>query len=141
METIKLKSMTDFVLEFSKTNHNSDEFENIVTDYAEFLKQPLQLGFFVPCNLEGHHFDLRLIKAMDKSFDDEQERLLNEARERVLFKGFEWDCENDCVEYVLCDSGKWIFGAEDLENETIETFGGIENQIELTETAIKQIGL
>lgn len=55
----KLVSMTDFVLE---------QMENVMLDgtgsvcarignYANFLKQPLKLEMFVPCDDEGNVFD------------------------------------------------------------------------------------
>lgn len=63
--------MTDFVLESSqKLRHNDDcEFAYVVRKYANFLKQPLTLGMFVPTDERGDvwfvykpHFDLSAIK-------------------------------------------------------------------------------
>ena len=98
--------------------------------YIDFLKQPLQLGFFVPCDEDGNvlcepdeyqeFLKIGQQGIMCWGYNIYNQCLnFHKAKERVLFKGFEWD----------------------FENETIETFGGIENQIELAETAIKQIGL
>ena len=60
---MKLISITDFVLEQMKI-YNSTPFTNIpnpchvfidrVEAYAKFLKQPLTLGMFVPCDEEGN---------------------------------------------------------------------------------------
>lgn len=49
METFKLKSMVDFVLEsISKFNtYESEENLNSIVKYANFLKQPLKLEMFI----------------------------------------------------------------------------------------------
>ena len=157
---MKLISMTDFVLQIVQTpNVNEaicwEQTENRlqkIYHYGLFLKQSLTLGMFVPCD-ENNRILIEPDEYQDFLKIGQQGIMrwgyniynqcldFHKAKERVLFKGFEWDYENNCFEYALCDSGKWFLGAEDLENETIETFGGIENQIELSENAIKQIGL
>ena len=136
MEVIYLQSMTDFCLEILDENPPYNEVLMLIkiSNYATFLKQPLQLGFFVPCDENGNVLNLSdAFKSCEKGF------LYGKAKERVLFKGFEWNYVDECLTYGTDDSGIWFFGLEDFENETIETFGGIENKIELTETAIKQI--
>ena len=66
---MKLISMTDFVLEFennfprqfgeaySEYNESKSEYLNMklksYENYAQFLKQPLTLGMFVPCDEDG----------------------------------------------------------------------------------------
>lgn len=51
---MKLISMVDFVLKsennFNKGEIGFKEFTNIICNYANFLKQPLKLGMFVPCD-------------------------------------------------------------------------------------------
>ena len=49
METFRLKSMVDFVLEsISKFNtYESEENLNSIVKYANFLKQPLKLEMFI----------------------------------------------------------------------------------------------
>ena len=51
---MKLISMTDFVLEQSKKIMNCElthlESHHQIVDYANFLKQPLKLEMFVPCD-------------------------------------------------------------------------------------------
>lgn len=42
-----LKTTTAFIIAFSKTNHTSDEFENIVTDYAHFMDEEMTKEMFI----------------------------------------------------------------------------------------------
>lgn len=140
----KLISMTDFVLE---QNSNIDEtnikiLQNIV-DYALFIKQPLTLGMFVPCDLEGNFLEepifdeLLPMNEMDAIYAEYQE-----AKERVLFDGWE-----------LVFNGRW--GAEIAKNKktgrcqfNIKNYQNIEHVFNLcdfgftlTESAKKQLGL
>lgn len=70
---MKLISMTDFVLEQRGDN----------LKYAQFLKQSLNLGMFVPCDLEGNVLqDPGLIP----SYELQEYR---KYKERVLFEGTE----------------------------------------------------
>ena len=48
---MKLISMTDFVL-YKKESHTQ------IMKYAKFLKQPLTLGMFVPCDEEECMIDV-----------------------------------------------------------------------------------
>lgn len=138
--------MTDFVLEQYKNPLQDDQkaYENIIK-YAEFIRKPLTLGMFVPCDADGDVF----IKPNELEYQLANEEHMaskwvvnayQEAKEKVLFKGFEWDFNDKSVNMAM-KSGIWIFGVEDIENTNVESFGGIENEIELTESAIKQIGL
>lgn len=53
----KLISMTDFVLEQEKRlglwGDTYKDFTEKTSKYAQFLKQPLTLGMFVPCGEDG----------------------------------------------------------------------------------------
>ena len=58
---MKLISMTDFVinkrkelLRHSEYKNDLENYANIVYNYANFLKQPLNLGMFVPCDEDGN---------------------------------------------------------------------------------------
>lgn len=49
--------MVDFVLEESDKIYNKEDaniFASKVNTYASFLKQPLKLGMFVPCDEDGN---------------------------------------------------------------------------------------
>lgn len=108
-----LISMTDFVLEQSKIGmevqslshqlqNRADRFEKIVK-YAQFLKQPLTLGMFVPCDADGNVLeDIETgenLKFHPLTPGDEateywidykiRKKEYQEAKERVLFEGFE----------------------------------------------------
>ena len=78
----KLISMVDFCLEQRKT-HTGDfeDYCDLICRYAKFLKQPLTLGMFVPCDLHGNVLEEK------KPFQDKYYEY-QEARERCLFKGF-----------------------------------------------------
>jgi len=100
---MKLISCTEFV-EKSRLNSGvspfDDEQNNIDTSelykiyrYANFLKQPLTLSMFVPCDDEGNV--LEEPKYWNKKYNDdipESELILCEeyrqAKERVIFEGF-----------------------------------------------------
>lgn len=97
----KLITMTDFVLKQSKNKFmstglisNSDILEKIL-NYANFLKQPLKLGMFVPCDDDGNV--LKIPNLSNYSIDEEGSELYNialkkykKAKEKVLFDGFEY---------------------------------------------------
>ena len=84
----KLIGMVDFVCE------NTYKWE-LILNYANFLKQPLELGMFVPCDEDGNLIehprpiegDLGNIIYKDLFYKYKQ------AKERVLFEGFQY-CES-----------------------------------------------
>lgn len=167
MEAIKLQSMTDFVLEredtstFDTSQIDWYDLEQVKLDkirnYARFLKQPLQLGFFVPCDEDGNLWEFPPTNeewewAQKDSADAEQSYKMKQfyyekAKERILFKGFHSIGEN---EIELLNSDNWMsfsqktikftdeFGHE-IEVYRIEDL--IELNLELTDSAIKQIGI
>jgi len=151
MEAIKLQSMTDFVLEqrmriFDEKNYEFSDFYKSITNYAKFLKQPLQLGFFVPCDLEGN-----VLEEVPYYADgiDKIEKY-KKAREKVLFKGFEihtllndetkrLTSPNGVFNVAWYNSEKGWYLSNGVSKMLVE--GLIPYEIELSETAIKQIGL
>lgn len=103
----KLISTTDFVLEQNKigveiqslTHQQSDRSRRfyLVSKYAKFLKQPLTLEKFVPCDDEGNVLEEPIISEylLDspggipiKSKNTPEAYYYRKAKERVLFKGF-----------------------------------------------------
>jgi len=70
----------------------------MIYNYCTFLKQPLTLGMFVPCDLDGNVFEkpnqYRIYVAQDyysfKGGEIEWEKCkqYQQAKERVLFDGF-----------------------------------------------------
>ena len=99
---MKLISMTDFVLEQSELKTKNTEFElgllksvQLIYNYANFIKQPLTLGMFVPCDLDGNV--LEEIDEVDGSitYNCDELDFLNtkiceyqQAKDRVIFDGF-----------------------------------------------------
>ena len=75
---MKLISMTDFVLQ--------DNGNILNMEYANFLKQTLELGMFVTCDEEGNILDSSdQFRSCGKGF------VYGQAKEKVLFEGFEKD--------------------------------------------------
>ena len=50
---MKLISMQDFVLEQNNEAYSKDQFVERVEAYANFLKEPLKLEMFIPCDDNG----------------------------------------------------------------------------------------
>ena len=158
---MKLIPMTDFVLQFDKPvryfEDQSDflncqvDYMGKVMNYAQFLKQTLNLGMFVPCDEDGdildepEDYELRLTNMMTE-YNDEVYRH-KQAKEKVLFEGFELvrfiKKENPC--YVVSNGenevtfhiGLYNFSKGVRFANTIEDL--IHIQPILTESAIKQI--
>ena len=163
MEAIKLQSMTDFVLKYLDSGYNQyDALKNniLMLRYAKFLNQPLQLGFFVPCDENGNVLEepkrWNDYLQFPDSFDGNKEwgELYNYelAKERVLFKGFEVEISMTPQFLILKNFANVIF-IWDLEAKNfltnpiydLDTFANVSklnnDKIELTDSAIEQIGL
>ena len=156
MEAIYLQSMTDFVLKIDgivkqPEDQDIDDWSlscfSVIENYANFLKQPLKLGMFVPCDENGNVLDPSdAFRSCEKGF------VYSKAKERVLFNGFVFEesqkealknntqlsvsiyTENSFyITHRL--NGKWHtwFGLKTVEDL-------IKCKIELSKTAIKQIG-
>lgn len=115
---MKLISMTDFVLN-KKASHTQ------IVKYAKFLKQPLKLEMFVPCDDNGNVLqDPGLIP----SFELEQYR---KAKEKVLFE----NCDFDGID-VIINKSIYISSFRNFNNLTIESL--IYGSVVLTLNATKQ---
>jgi hypothetical protein len=138
---MKLISSTDFTLEkkkgepFLRYNHKQ------CLNYANFLKRPLELGMFIPCDKEGNVLKKPNVKRTTP-FNSDIARKYQEAKERVLFEGF--------VTGDFGNNGIILFSGNTEVAMTLEdglTWGRNEETIEdlirldftLTETAINQI--
>ena len=142
MEAIRLISMTDFVLEIDKEWENPSKpfSENKalmkICNYATFLKQPLKLEMFIPCYYRNG-FPIAYTKdTLVNSME-----LLNEfeeAKERVLFKGFEHYLFRQ-ADHIQHNKSRKCFSFPNYNGVIIEDLISLE--VELTENAIKQIGL
>ena len=96
-----LISMTDFVLEIDKNDKRLNGKYDAIISYANFLKTPLNLGMFVPCDendniLEKPEFyykqeNLKHLKGMQLLIAEETNKRVSEyqkAKEKVLFNRF-----------------------------------------------------
>ena len=154
METFRLKSMTDFVIDVGNMeNYPSHEKAlSWIYNYATFLKKPLKLGYFIPCDendlpLEepSLYFEWNKEEPEEWIFtchDEIKECVKYQEKydaylERVLFEGFEYDKENDWVTYNEFAR----FFVSELQNGKVEDlFKLIKDEITLTETSKKEIG-
>lgn len=151
----KLKPMADFVLEQSKIINDPEILARLLISYATFLKQPLALGMFVPCDLDGNVFEnIQLTECVKKCpFKNDyktccEHKKIYEAMSRILFKDFEIETlnikENITAEILKLDKcrvfwkdgGSW--NKSGLHN-TIEDL--VKYNLVLTESAKKQIGI
>ena len=95
---MKLISMKDFVLEQSEKLKDSlcfnleinarkhALFADKITNYANFLNQPLTLGMFVPCDEDSEPLkETHLIRGVDAK-SQAHNKIVIEAKERVLFE-------------------------------------------------------
>lgn len=89
---MKLISMTDFVLQEKTGGQQVNSITSqlyyelrIIKKYADFLKQPLKLEMFVPCDEKGN-----VLKepSLVPSYELE---IYRKAKEKVLFEGIDLD--------------------------------------------------
>jgi len=121
---MKLIGMTDFVITQWSINLTSKQI-CLIKNYENFLKQPLELWMFFPCDLiQGKVVIL-----------DKEDKYYQQAKERCLFKGI-----------YLCDDGFIrdeydciLFTKESMAKQTIQDM--IYHETNLTKTAEKLIGL
>lgn len=156
----RLISMTDFVLQdWSKyKGYDSEDYRVfaynknvIIENYATFLKQPLTLGMFVPCDengnvLEEPDYDGFEVDINESYFGGETdieiekyELKYQKAKEKVLFNG-DWEISN-YKKWVLIESKKRSFSFYPFESDCLKIENLVDRDFELTESAIKEIGL
>lgn len=133
-----LISMTNFILSDKvKSALEYEESYKMIRSYANFLKQPLKLEMFVPCDEDGdilhepEDYEQRLPNMMTE-YNDEIYRY-KQAKEKVLFEGFE------IFKGTIYMCSVPILKVKDLYQTTIECL--IHYEPILTENAVKQIGL
>ena len=125
----KLISMVDFCLEQRKT-HTGDfeDYCDLICRYAKFIKQPLALWMFVPCDEDGN-----VIPDKENHFTRKELDYWEQVEERCLFEGFEMD--NSFVTHKSHNS--FFYPISFLHEQTIE--GLVKYNLELTTTAQKEI--
>ena len=144
--------MVDFVLEQSKTNdidfiQGLQKLERIYK-YANFLKQPLQLWMFVPCDEDGNVLEKPICQEYALA-----NKKYQQAKGRCLFDGFEFtESQNFSTVNKIKNSVHWytkdrLYLTTKKENGyhsyfqlfTVEDL--VQCDLQLTPTALKQIGL
>ena len=167
---MKLISITDFVLNqkqsesFNEKTFINEELISLenIRNYAKFLKQPLKLEMFINCDDEGNFFeepkktnyqvDVNTKCSGWKYLYDNNDKLIGyyddrkwkedfvkykQSKEKVLFEGFEI---TDETEFLISKYGFSLYFNQ-IEDFNIEHLLTWSNEIQLTESAIKQIGL
>ena len=161
---MELKSMTDFVLEQNENlvhdvcyNYNKSLVAQCcdrIFNYANFLKKPLKLGYFIPCDENDVPLEEpeNYIEGYDSLYNDEIIEW-HEAKQRVLFERFKINLSKaDTIENIVCISNNNfqitffkvgnIF-LDDLETNKTTIISNIEDLIglnlKLTKTAKKEI--
>lgn len=149
---MKLISMTDFVLlqqitkAFGLSQIGWYEAETIKLDkirnYANFLKYPLHISMFIPCDFEGtplqepfFNENATHYRSMSDTYEEDKAEHIayQKAKENVFFEGFvSW---SGIIKNV--DTGELYTYEEIIQSGTIENWVGNK----LTESAIKLIGL
>lgn len=150
-----LVSMVDFVLNILNQDPPYNEVKMLtqISNYANFLKQPLAIGMFVPCDLDGNVLtEPSVLSPEHISKTNQKLEAYQQAKERCLFEGFQvigQDCEDNFFEIELIDGNLWIDFVNGIANVSDEMGGlQIENieylvgqNLRLTESARKQIGI
>ncbi len=149
---MKLISMTDFVLEQVRKMESKEMAYFKIFNYAQFLKQPLTLGMFIPCDEEGnimedlkyccdgHHcgcMGMPINVCSKKDIDN-----YYKAKERVLFEGWKIIHQDKVRITIECDCLQLDWS---VDYNSFTFYKSIEElshlNFELTEASIKQIGL
>src|SRR5690606_1302228 len=149
---MKLISMTAFVLEqkqkepevrkfadFTQLNNHRERSYNSIVSFAKFLKQPLELWMFVPCDKEGNAIEEPEQRKVPNMHPNEQNDYWNEwnteyqqAKERVLFE----NCSMFDEYFIHYGEGN-LFHINHLKTTVIEFF--CDKNLTLTPNAIKQL--
>lgn len=131
---------------------------HLLVAYANFLSQPLTLGMFVPCKLVGgvwvvledpvnySAFEVGMSrKDFNFCFPDCQE--YQEAKDRVLFEGFEKIITNNSGSFEIMRDGFQVYYYKSIpdyclwlgsqKEKLVEDL--VKHNLELTQTAQKQL--
>ncbi|MCP4984867.1 MAG: hypothetical protein GY928_02020 [Colwellia sp.] len=135
----QLIPMVDYIIETDKGLNN--ELEPILTswndvvEYAKFLKQPLKLEMFIPCDDDGNLLEKDQCKCQNhvKAVNCNCFNKYHQALDKVLFKGFVLDDDEFRRDGWLCVSdynrNRITFSSRSLKAEwgqkTIEDLVGL----------------
>ena len=127
---MRLISMVDYVLHDDVIFKEKRTFKDLVLNYATFLKQPLELWMFVPCDKEGN-----VLEAVPYYADGiEKVNEYKKAKERCLFEGFKSVPFSNSVR-----KGNYIIDFNYTENINIESLLHHDIVFELTRAALKKL--
>lgn len=148
--------MVDFVLkQINERNkepeYDSFEFMEKVTNYANFLIQPLTLGMFVPCDLDGDILNEPLKRDYNNvNINNSYYKEYQEAKKRVLFESWAimqrigdsivvFNENSDIIEFI--NDKIWVFDEYKASNISELGFYSEKENIPflLTPTAQKQL--
>ena len=147
----KLISMTDYVIKKANEDRPCDRGAILqeISDYADFLKQTLTLGMFIPCDENENVLNPKKFTIDNHPIFDGGV-LYQEAKQRVIFEEFK--IIDQCEDYFQIETEYYNFritfcnGEINVDNSidefivnTIEDL--IEFEITLTETTAKKLGL
>ena len=145
--------MTDFVNNVGNME-NYPSHENALSwiyNYATFLKKPLKLEMFVPCDEDGNVLEEPKIE--EEYVDEHTTQIFaqyqydfDKAKEKVLFEGFKiYDYKLNVFFYLgrrkklSYDKKRKDFITIGLLPETVEDLINISSQIKLSQTALNAI--
>jgi hypothetical protein len=155
---MKLISMTDFVISQWDKDITREDFAQSMIKCATFLKQPLQLFMFVPCDELGNVLEkpvmfysdenIKYLKGIEIEVANECNKKVKQyqqAKERCLFEGFEFEDRTTftvCVEYKNITMFFTYRGSVNINGSSVRYIEDLVTyELSLTPTAIKQIGL
>ena len=126
--------------EFSRRIDYLDWYEKTRNNFDNFLEQPLKLEMFVPCDEDEEILKPQYIAGKEVIYNELVEEFImdkvkeyNDAKEKVLFEGFE------IFKGTIYMCSVPMLKVKDLYQTTIEDL--IHYEPILTENAVKQIGL
>ena len=154
--------MTDFVLRINEIEKEIDQFFDswkmkqlrIIENYAKFLKQPLKLEMFVPCDDDGNvleeykrsEAEILADKNSYCRYISKEEDKWHKAKEKVLFEGFKiYDYKLNVFFYLgrrktlSYDKKRKDFITIGFLPETVEHLINVSSQIKLSQTALDSI--
>lgn len=150
---MELISMVDFVLMQDGNLSQNDEDRWFKShQYAEFLKQPLELWMFVPCDDDGNVWKYPPTKdewewakrdstEAEQSFE-QKEYNYNKAKDKVLFEfdgGIKLVRNKENFFIIEYKNGFYLRVLKNNTKTTVESLFKFSVGVKLTETAIKQI--
>ncbi len=143
MKEQKLISCADFVLQESKLirirgwGSSTISHLNCIFNYAKFLKQPLKLEMFIPCHKGKPFSEFQIVCLRGPDELPELRLAYKQAEEKVLFK----DCSMFDEFQVRYGNGYLLHIKSWIGNESTDVEFLVKANLELTDSAIKQLGL